>query len=81
MSPYIWLDRPDLEILDFEVSKFWGNIAKKYFSGKKPKNSWEAFVTKYFISDIVLDSGGAAESLTWSISRIFSKKDLFLFKT
>ena len=76
----VWLDRSDLEIWDFEVSKIWGNIAKKYFLEKKPKNSWEAFVSKYFISGIVLDFGGAVESLTWSISRIFSKKDLFFIQ-
>ena len=57
-------DRSDLEILDVEVAKFWENIAKKYFLKKKSKNSWEASVSKYFISDIVLDFGGAAESLT-----------------
>ena len=63
-------DRSDPEILDFEMSKIWENIAKKYFLEKKSKISWEAFVSKYFISGIVLDFGGAAESLTQSISRI-----------
>ena len=33
----IWLDRPDLEILDFEMSKIWENIAKKYFLEKNQK--------------------------------------------
>ena len=44
------------------------------------KFSWEAFVSKYFISGIVLDFGGAAESLTRSISRNFSKKDFLIQK-
>ena len=64
MCPYVWMDRSDLENFEFDVSKFWRNIAKKYFLEKNSKCSWEAFASKYFISDIVLGSGGAAESLT-----------------
>ena len=78
----LWLDQSDLEILDFEVAKIGGNNAKKYFLKKKPKNSWEAFVSTYIFSDIVLGFGGAPESLTESISRIsryvFKKAPFFV---
>ena len=60
-----------------------GKYCEKIFFEKKSKNSWEAFVSKYFVSDIVLGFRGAAESLTQSISRISRsdlEKGLFLLK-
>ena len=94
IQPYGWTParpvRPARSRQIGQISKFWilrcrnfAKILRKIFFEKKTKFSWEAFVSKYFVSDIVLGFAGAAESLTQSISRISRsdlEKGLFLLK-
>ena len=51
-------DRPDLDFLDFEVSKKVKISAKKCFLQKILFFSWEALGSRYFVWRIVLGCGG-----------------------
>ena len=70
-------DRPDLDFLDFEVSKKVKISAKKCFLKKICFFSWEALGSRYFVWRIVLGCGGVWDARNIANFMKIIKIDIF----